>query len=909
MAVAGTGRARISEFLHITTLIGMMVLAIVITLANARNTVEEEGLAQLINLSGKQRMLTTRLALAAAEIRADLAHGGTPSPHIWIADAAAELRSISEIVINAGHQDSETRAMLLGPTDRIEEDLGTLLAMADALVAAVASHDRDRMEIAAAELRAIASFEFVAGLDRLTGRFQARSQMLADLNRNRLVVIGILSVLVLVVGGAYVTLSLSGAKRRSDARAESHRELKGAMLSSAIDGILTIDREGRVIEINKAAEDMFGYEARHILGENIAYRIVPPRHRDRHLMGMRRHLTGGDNRMLGRRVRIEGLRSDGTEFPLELTITRVDVGADVFFTAFTRDLTETVERERQLNIADSVFKMINRGIIVTDAEARILSINNAFTEITGYGLADVEGETPAILKSGLHDDSFYRDLWAKLHLDGRWSGEIWNKRRDGVVYPQSLSITRMTDDCGTHLGYIGVTEDISARKRDEQRIWDQANFDDLTRLPNRAHFHHLLSTAIGAATQSGGQCAVLFIDLDEFKWLNDSHGHAVGDELLRQVATRLSRAVRANDIVARLGGDEFTILLPAAGALQDAETVARKVLAGLQAPYELSQTAARISGSIGIAMFPEDGVDADTILKKADMAMYEAKRSGRNTYSVFRGALEEHAVERVSLEARLRAAVENDDFTVFYQPIVSGTDTTIVAAEALVRWQTPEGLMRPDKFIPLAEETGLIVPIGEQVLRRACSDVRKWRDSGLVDIRVSVNLSARQLELPELPRMIANILASAGLPPSALKLEITESALMRRVEDARLVVQKLASLGMEILVDDFGTGYSSLAYLRHLTVSALKIDRAFVKECPDNKDSVSITKAVVGLAESLGLEVIAEGVETNEQEEFLRRIHCGYLQGYKYGRPMTSDAFLSLLRDHQDDRASAGHGC
>ena len=551
-----------------------------------------------------------------------------------------------------------------------------------------------------------------------------------------------------------------------------------------------------------------------------------------------------------------------------------------------------LQREDSLRLAATVFESSAEGILITDAQQRIISVNPALLAITGFRADEVLGNTPAMFASGRHDPEFYRQLWAAIARDGFWRGEIWNRRQSGDVFPQVLTITAVRDAAGVTTHYIGSFFDISDRKQAEERIHFMAHHDALTKLPNRTLLDDRLRQAIAKSRRSHEHTAVLFLDLDRFKLINDTLGHDVGDRLLERVAQALQGLLRETETVARLGGDEFIIVIPELTVIDRAAVVARKVIELVSQPHDIEGRVLHVTTSVGISIYPEDGTDPATLLRNADLAMYHAKESGRNNFQFFESAMNQVIQERVTVERDLRAGLERGEFLLHYQPQVDCRSGAIIGMEALIRWQHPErGLVTPYHFIGIAEETGLIVPIGEWVLGEACRQARRWHEAGQPDLRISVNLSARQFQQPDLHTRIGAVIRDTGIDPARLELELTESMLMVDPVAATEVLRQLAGLGIKMALDDFGTGYSSLAYLKRFPVTRLKIDQSFVRDLSIDANDAAIVSAVVAMATSLKLEVIAEGVETIEQLRYLEAHGCHAIQGYYFSRPKPAADF------------------
>ena len=560
-----------------------------------------------------------------------------------------------------------------------------------------------------------------------------------------------------------------------------------------------------------------------------------------------------------------------------------------------------VERKRtenDLHIAASVHQAIGEAITVTDANNRIIAINPAFTLLTGYTAQEAIGQTPSLLKSGRHDANFYRDMWQTLETTGHWQGEICNRRKNGNEYPEWLSINTIYDSEGKVLRRIAMFSDITDKKRAEETIWRQANYDSLTELPNRRLFRDRLEQEVLKARRSGLQVAVLFIDLDRFKEVNDTLGHHSGDRLLIDAARRIGDCVRATDTVARLGGDEFTIVMADLIDTHPVDKVAQALVLTLTAPFVINGETAYVSASIGITIYPSDGGDVDTLLKNADQAMYASKAAGRSRFSYFTDSMQTSAQERLQLANDLRGALAAGQFELHLQPIVELATGHIAKAEALLRWTHPlHGAISPVQFIPVAEETGLIEEIGDWVFRESARLAKAWSvvADGSGPIQISVNKSPRQFFSGNTHETWIAHLAEIGLPPSCIVIEITEGLLL---EDRPEIAEKLAcfrAAGIGISLDDFGTGYSAMAYLKKFPIDFLKIDRSFVRDMAIDPSDAAIVDAIIVMAHKLGLKVVAEGIETVEQRDLLIAAGCDYGQGYLFARPMPARVLMRSL--------------
>ncbi|MBI2311288.1 MAG: EAL domain-containing protein [Betaproteobacteria bacterium] len=566
--------------------------------------------------------------------------------------------------------------------------------------------------------------------------------------------------------------------------------------------------------------------------------------------------------------------------------------------AFNRVMEKTrrmVEAER---ISADVFEHALEGIMVCDRSARILKVNPAFTLTTGYAEEEAVGQTPRLLQSGRHDEAFYQSFWEALTTRGQWRGDIWNKRKNGEVYPEWLNISSVRDERGEIEYYIAVFSDITERKRQEAIITYQAYHDALTGLPNRVLFKDRLDQALAVARRRGDQpVAVMFLDLDRFKFINDSLGHDVGDQLLKEVARRLRASVRETDTVARLGGDEFTVLLPEISDPKSAELVASKILAATRQPYHIRDKELFVTTSIGISLYPGDGRGGEDLMKNADAAMYHVKGQGRAGHCFYAPELGTHTLRHVQLEGELHRAIERNEFSVLYQPQLSLETGKMIGVEALVRWNHPRlGQIPPAEFLHLAEETGLIVPIGEWVLATACSQASSWRAQGFEPLLVSVNLSPRQFYHDNLMEMIGKALGSSGLPAQCLELEISEALAMQEVERTIGILEAIARLGVRLAITEFGVGfYSSVNELRRMPINTIKIDRSFVRDLNTDAQNCTLVEGMINLSRGPELKVVAMGVENSGQLDRLRAMRCDHAQGHLFSEPLPAERIPGLL--------------
>jgi len=695
---------------------------------------------------------------------------------------------------------------------------------------------------------------------------------------------------VLVIGKLVYTRNIQLRNTRTRLR---------AVLDGVETGVIAISEQGIVESFNLSAERIFGYTAAEVLGNNVCM-LMPEPFRSQHDACIAKYLGGGERKGNGGRKEVMGRRKDGSLFHMALGIGETRLNDRKVFIGSVSDISQRKAEETELRIAAAAFES-QEGMLVTDARGVILRVNRAFTESTGYTAEEAIGQTPRLLKSNRHDAAFYRDMWQALLATGSWEGEIWDRRKSGEVYPKWLSISAVKDADGTVTHYVGTHQDITERKQSEQRIADLAYYDQLTGLPNRTLLLDRLKQAITATSRSGSHGALLFIDLDNFKTLNDTLGHDQGDLLLKLVAQRLTRCVRAGDTVARLGGDEFVAVLADMGvadqeAANRTEVVGEKILAALNQSYPLGTVAYHSTPSIGVTLFNGNRTSIDDLLKQADLAMYKSKDAGRNALRFFDPDMETAVMERAALERDLRQAVREGHFQLHYQGQVIGAHC-ITGAEVLTRWRHPQrGMVSPAEFIPLAEETGLILPLGQWVLETACTQLATWSARAETrQLTIAVNVSVQQFRDPGFVASVRTTLGRTGADPGRLKLELTESMLVENVEDIIGKMAALKSVGVGFALDDFGTGYSSLSYLKRLPLDQLKIDQSFVRDILVDANDAAIARTIVALADSLGLGVIAEGVETEAQRDFLAASGCRAYQGNFFSPPLPVEEFEEFV--------------
>jgi diguanylate cyclase (GGDEF)-like protein/PAS domain S-box-containing protein len=553
----------------------------------------------------------------------------------------------------------------------------------------------------------------------------------------------------------------------------------------------------------------------------------------------------------------------------------------------TRNIAKHKEAQDQLILAANVFQNAVEGVVITDSNGNITEINQAFTDITGYSREEVIGQNPRMLSSGRHPKSFFERLWNTLLVQGKWHGEIWNRRKHGAIFPQAITISAVFDKLNIIQYYVAVFADISAQKQNEEKLKNLAYFDPLTQLPNRMQFMSLLEQEVNHSHRAKKQLAIVFLDIDFFKHINDSLGHVIGDEILVELAKRLSYALSDFDVLARLSGDEFVVMLPSIMGTDSVTSSVDRIRSVFERPFILDNTqSVRLTASMGVAIYPSDGDDHDSLLRNADAAMHRAKLDGRNNYAFYTESMTKQAVAQLKLQTALHQALVNEDFYLVYQPKLKLSDLSPSGFEALIRWSDPVyGYISPAEFIPLAEKIGLIWDIGLWVLKAACLQGVEWLTQGKMFERISVNVASLQLQRNDFVDKVRSILLETGLPAKHLELEVTESCMMNDPDAIIRDLKLLGAMGIALSIDDFGTGYSSLNYLKKLPIDKLKIDQSFVRDIPHDANNTAIAKAVIALGHALNLQIIAEGVETIDQADFLRLNGCDLVQGYLYSKP------------------------
>ena len=668
--------------------------------------------------------------------------------------------------------------------------------------------------------------------------------------------------------------------------------LLATVVEQVKEAVITTDMSGYITTWNPAATQMFGYSNEEILGQSVGRLFF-------HQPDAGNCTKFTDTFTADEVATLETKQGQILYTAIGETPLMDESGVQYGNITVVRDVTEEKQIHDQLTLWGMVFKHSGEAIMISNGNNEIISVNKAFSKITGYSDEDVLGKNPRVLASGKHDEGFYKAMWGQLKEKGIWKGEVWNKRKDGSIYPEWLTITTLSDSSGGICNYIGIFSDATLFKEKEAHIEHLAHHDALTGLPNRLLLEDRLQQAIAHAHRRKSIVAVMFIDLDRFKTINDSLGHHAGDLLLKEIAERLLKITREDDTVSRQGGDEFIVILNEINSINDVVIVSEKLIDELSRECVIEDQSLRVTPSIGISLFPDDGKEGHELIKNADTAMYHAKDMGRANFQFYTSKLNQVLSQRLQLERDLHIAVEKKDFQLYLQPQVCFADESVLGAEVLLRWHHPErGLVSPAEFIPLAEDLNLIKEIGSFVLEESLKILASWQKSSLSGLTLSVNVSAHQLDDAKFTSQVKTLLAQFEIPPERLKIEITETGLMRDVTTSIKQLIDIQKLGVQVSVDDFGTGYSSLSYLKRFPINELKIDKAFVQDVNENPHDADICRVIIALAETLGLSVIAEGVEEASQVEFLQAAGCNRAQGYLYSPPVPLDKFLAFHAEH-----------
>ncbi|HEY0846767.1 MAG TPA: EAL domain-containing protein [Noviherbaspirillum sp.] len=656
-----------------------------------------------------------------------------------------------------------------------------------------------------------------------------------------------------------------------------------------------IAQDGKFLYANAKMAQMFAYDRDAMTTSVGIYDLVPDTERRLVENNQKRRLAG---ELPAVHYQRKARRKDGSTFDIEVFGSTMEIDGRAATIGIMLDITERKQAEATMQLATMVYQNSSEGMTITDPDGVVIDVNPAFTKITGYSRQEIIGQRISLLSSGRQDRAFYEAMWQSINTTGQWQGEIWNRRKNGEVYAEWLTVNSYYDADGSVFRRIALFSDITQKKRTDDLVWKQANFDSLTGLPNRLMFRDRLEQEIRKAHRAGLLMAVMFLDLDRFKEINDTLGHAVGDTLLKQASMRLSNCVRESDTVARLGGDEFTVILGELNDTKDVERVAQDILQKLCEPFVLGDEVAYVSASIGITFYPSDATELEDLLKNADQAMYAAKEQGRNRFHYFTPSMQETAQARRRVASDLRKALSHNQLCVYYQPIVDLQSGRICKAEALVRWRHPtRGLVSPAEFIPIAEDTGMIVDIGDWVFRQAAVQAERWR-ALVPDFQISVNTSPVQYRSGGIGHdSWFEHLAALNVPPQGITVEITEGLLLETNASITDQLLKFRDAGIQVALDDFGTGYSSMSYLKKLDIDYLKIDRSFSTNLSAESEDMALYEAMIVMAHKLGIKVIAEGVETKEQHELLRAVGCDLGQGFLYSRPVPADQFEEFLKE------------
>ncbi len=652
--------------------------------------------------------------------------------------------------------------------------------------------------------------------------------------------------------------------------------------------MLIDSRTGAIVDANPAAAKFYGHSVEVLKSINLVQLVAGSQDEIRECVDLSVSETRNYFEMVHK-------LASGEVRDVEMHTGPIDLLERKLLYAIIHDVTDRRKAEEKLNLSAKIIESSNEAIVSMDFEGNVINVNQAFCGITGYSREEVIGRNLRMLQWGRED--LYKEIWASVKETGAWQGEVWDRKKTGEIYPKLFSLSAIKNSEAVITHYVGIFSDITKIKKAEKHLQHLAHFDPLTRLPNRLLFRDRLQRAIIEADRRRNMASLMLLDLDRFKNINDTLGHSAGDKLLISVAERLQESVRKSDTVARIGGDEFTIVLPETPSNLSAANVARKIVETLSRPFYIDGREVFVTTSVGVTLYPNDGIETDRLLQNADMALYHAKQLGKNNFQFFSEEMNIEAVERSELEASLRGALERDELDLYYQPRLNLRTGAITDVEALLRWRHPvRGLIYPAEFIGVAEETGLILAIGDWVVRTACRQNVKWQGMKLPPINVAVNVSARQLGQDDLVQKVGAILEETGMDPSCLELELTESVAMENAESTIKIFTELKRMGVGISIDDFGTGYSSLSYLKRFPIDKLKIDQSFVKDIASNSDDEAIVKAIIAVAHSLKLKVVAEGVETKEQLRFLRQHNCDEWQGYYFAKAVPADELTELLR-------------
>ena len=691
-------------------------------------------------------------------------------------------------------------------------------------------------------------------------------------------------------------ITLQNKLRQKTAETDSNIH---AIMEHVPDGIITINSQGIIETFNSAACKLFGYELEDVIGKNIKI-LMPEQFSFLHDGYISNYLEFGNKNCLGVGFReLEGKHKNGTTFPIDLSINEMAIGDKKKFIGIVRDISEKHKAEARMKVLSTALEQTADAIMITDNRGNIEYVNTGFVKTTGFKRPDIKNKTPNILNSGKQTRAFYQNMWNTINSGNVFRDVVINKKKDGTLYYEEKTITPLLDDDDNITHFISSGKDITERMMTQERLHYLAHHDILTDLPNRLLFMERLTHALSRGQWGNRYVALLFLDLDRFKNINDTLGHYVGDELLQLTAKRLSGCVREGDLVSRVSGDEFAILLEDIANLRDIPKLVNNVLNALANPFVIQNRELHVTTSIGVAVYPKDTLDPHELLQFADVAMYRAKAKGRNNFHLYTADLNSMTEETLLLENQLRKALDREEFELHYQPQVNLKNNCIAGMEALLRWNNPiRGKLLPDQFIYMLEETGLIIPVGNWVISAACKQLHQWREQGLSDISISINVAPRQLSNPGFFTLIRDNLEKYQLSPKLLNIEITESTLMENEESTTQTIVDICNHGISLVMDDFGTGYSSLSYLRRFPITTVKIDKSFIADVPKDEEDCALTRATISLCEIMNQKVVAEGVENQEQLNFLSKYGCHIVQGFYISEPLPETEALQFCLDY-----------